>query len=183
MHLWSQSSGAQGRDRWELKEGIGGRKRKKKEEGVIGEGPARALRRTTATGTVEAGRQGRRVGGQQGSRDGGGREARTARQEAGAEGESEDGGGEARTAAGGRGQRRGDNGRTPAGTVEQWKRHRARDGGGAPWRGTRQGGGRGKEAVDAGGDGRIAISVSERRWGRKANRDEGFGWFKVAWKS
>ncbi|KAK9160890.1 hypothetical protein Syun_007231 [Stephania yunnanensis] len=37
MHLWSQSSGAQGRDRWELrwelKEGIGGRKRKKKEEG------------------------------------------------------------------------------------------------------------------------------------------------------
>ncbi|KAK9166735.1 hypothetical protein Scep_001926 [Stephania cephalantha] len=33
MHLWSQSSGAQGRDRWELREGIGGRKRKKKEEG------------------------------------------------------------------------------------------------------------------------------------------------------
>ncbi|KAK9107133.1 hypothetical protein Syun_023144 [Stephania yunnanensis] len=33
MHLWSQSSGAQGRDRWELREAIGGRKRKKKEEG------------------------------------------------------------------------------------------------------------------------------------------------------
>ncbi|KAK9099482.1 hypothetical protein Syun_026527 [Stephania yunnanensis] len=42
MHLWSQASGARGRDRWEFKEGIyrwefkariGGRKRKKKEEG------------------------------------------------------------------------------------------------------------------------------------------------------
>ncbi|KAK9163650.1 hypothetical protein Syun_004552 [Stephania yunnanensis] len=144
---------------------------------------ARAARRTS--GDRDRWRQGGRDGGWEAKREVGTVEAREERDSAGGGGRRKERGRDAgrRGTAGGRdnGEDAGGDGGgardsvndTARGTVEA-----------ALWRGRRRGRqGRAREARDAGRDGRIADLGEQRRWGRKANRDEGFGWFKVAWKS
>ncbi|KAK9126668.1 hypothetical protein Scep_015514 [Stephania cephalantha] len=81
-----------------------------------------------------------------------------------------------------------DNGRTPGGDGGGSGQRRTTTPARGRWRPHREDGDMGewdagKEAVDAAGTVGSQISVSERRWEEKQNEDEGFGWFKVAWKS
>ncbi|KAK9165972.1 hypothetical protein Scep_001163 [Stephania cephalantha] len=138
---------------------------------VIGEGPARGL--ATNDGDVE---EGKRDYGWEGDREVGTVEARRrTRRARGA-------GGKARTAEGSVGQRERE--RPGRWSARQIQRHCARDSGGRTWRGTAT-----REARDAQGergrgrDGRIADLGEREAMGKKSKQDEGFGWFKVAWKS
>ncbi|KAK9126214.1 hypothetical protein Scep_015060 [Stephania cephalantha] len=134
------------------------------------------------SGRREAGTAGGRR--QQGSRDGGGREAGRARDGGRRRGRKggEDGGGGGNFTAGRQGttaERR--RGRWRQGQASTTLRARTVEA--APWRGTATGEAGTRKEAGRGTDGRIADLGEQRRWGRKANRDEGFGWFKVAWKS